>query len=227
MNSLMTDPVAGVLDRLLAEAELADRELHAGFADGTYSVRQMLEEDAADFKGLCRDQVDYFLSIAPDLGRFLYMCARANRATRIVEFGTSFGVSTIYLAAAVRDNGAGRVITTELEPGKAERARRNLAAAGLDDLVDVRVGDALDTLRSGVETGVDLVLLDGAYHLYLPVLKLLEPRLAPGALIVADNALDLDGEYLDHVRNPANGYLTVPLPFHPERGNNLSLFTGR
>ncbi|WP_261566370.1 O-methyltransferase [Frankia gtarii] len=226
MDSLTTSPVVDVLDRLLAEARAADQPLHQGFADGSYSVRQMLEDDARDFRWLCRDQIDYFLNIDPQFGRFLHMAARARRANQIVEFGTSFGVSTIYLASAVRDNGRGRVITTELEPTKAERARTNLSSAGLADLVDIRVGDALQTLRNNLDGQVDMVLLDGAYCHYLAVLRLLEPHLAPGSLIVADNALDLSGEYLAHVGDPANGYLTVPLPFHPDRGNTLSLYTG-
>lgn len=226
MNSLTTSPVADVLDRLLAEAQVADQPLHQGFADGSYSVQQMLEDDARDFRRLCRDQIDYFLNVDPQLGRFLHMSARGRRAERIVEFGASFGISTIYLASAVQDNGGGRVITTELEPAKAERARANLFAAGLADLVDIRVGDALQTLRHDLGGPVDMVLLDGAYNHYLAVLRILEPHLAPGSLIVADNAVDLSGEYLAYVGDPANGYLTVPLPFHADRGNTLSLYTG-
>lgn len=226
MNTLTTSPTVDVLDRLLAEAQVTDRPLHQGFEDGSYSVHQMLVDDAHDFRRLCRDQVDYFLNVDPQLGRFLHMAARSRRAERIVEFGTSFGVSTIYLASALRDNGRGRVITTELEPAKADRARANLTAAGLADLVDLRVGDALHTLRADLGGPVDLVLLDGAYSHYLAVLRLLEPHLTPGSLIIADNAVDLAGEYLSYVGDPANGYLTIPLPFHADRGNTLSLYTG-
>jgi predicted O-methyltransferase YrrM len=153
------------------------------------------------------------------------MCARARKAKRIVEFGTSFGISTIHLACALRDNGGGQLIGTELEPTKAQRARENLEAAGLVDFVDIRVGDALDTLKEGIGGEVDLVLLDGAFSLYLPVLKLLEPHLRGGAFVIGDNALEQSPGYLDYVRNPQNGYLSLALPFDAGRGNELTVVT--
>ena len=115
----------------------------------------------------------------------------------------------MHLAAALRDNGGGRLITCEFEPSKVERARANLVAAGLDDLVEIRVGDALQTLRDDLPEAIDLVLLDGAKALYPEVLALLQSRLRPGALIVADNADD-SPEYLAHVRSPEGGYLSTP-----------------
>ena len=79
----------------------------------------------------------------------------------------------------------------------------------MDDLIAVLEGDALSTLEA-VDGSVDFVLLDGWKELYLPVVKLLEPRLSPGALIVADNTEMADAEsYLDHVRDPDNGYVSV------------------
>jgi predicted O-methyltransferase YrrM len=121
--------------------------------------------------------------------------------------------------------GGGHVIGTELESSKAARACANLEAAGLADLVDIRVGDARETL---VDVGgdIDRVLLDGAFSLYLPVLKLLEPHLKAGVLILAENAFDHDNEYLAHVRNPANGYLSQPIPISGEgRGNEFTVVT--
>jgi predicted O-methyltransferase YrrM len=126
-----------------------------------------------------------------------------------VEFGTSFGVSTLHLAAALRDNGGGQLISTEFEPAKVAQANANLAEAGLADLVEIRSGDALETLGQGLPERIDLVLLDGAKGLYLKILSLLESRLRPGALIVADNA-DWSPEYLARVRAPAGGYISVP-----------------
>ena len=95
----------------------------------------------------------------------------------------------------------------------------------LADIVDIRVGDALETLRNGVGGDIDLLLLDGAFSLYLPVLKLLEPHLSEGALVIAENAIDDSGDYLTYVRNPDNGYRTIPLPFDPGRGNEMSVRT--
>jgi len=100
------------------------------------------------------------------------------------------------------------------------RGRANLDAAGLGDLVDIREGDALDTLKHlGGE--VDLLLIDGAFSLYLPVLKLVEPWLKPGAVVLGENAFE--PEYLDYVRNPANGYVSQLLPIDEANGNEFSV----
>jgi len=152
------------------------------------------------------------LAVTPEVGELLYLLALTRRARTVVEFGASLGFSTIHLAAAVRDLGAGVVITTEIEPGKAQAARENLAEAGLADVVDVRVGDALETLRDLEE--VELLFLDGWNNLYLPVLALLEPVLAPGALVIADLSAG-DSEqtpYCERMRDPAGGYVTVEVP---------------
>jgi predicted O-methyltransferase YrrM len=229
MDTLTSPPVADVLARLFDEAQRADGPLEARFAEGggdrSEIVAELLAAEAADYKGLYHGFAHNFLNVSADFGRFLYICTRAARAKRVVEFGTSFGISTIYLAVALRDGGGGRLIGTELEAAKAQRARKNLDAAGLADLVDIRVGDALETLRDGVGDNVDLVLLDGAFSLYLPVLKLLEPHLSPGALVIAENAIDESVAYLDYVRNPDNGYRTIPLPFESGRGNQMSVRT--
>ena len=111
-------------------------------------------------------------------------------ARTIVEFGTSFGLSTLHLAAALRDNGGGHLITSEFEPSKVARARHNLTAGGFTDLVEIREGDALQTLSVHLPDRIDLVLLDGAKALYPEILSLVESRLRPGAFLVADNADD-------------------------------------
>jgi predicted O-methyltransferase YrrM len=152
---------------------------------------------------------DLPLAVSRETGTLLYMLARSSGARTIVEFGTSFGISTLHLAAALRDNGGGRLITSEFEPSKVARAHANIAAGGLADLVEIREGDALETLARDLPDPVDLVLLDGAKGLYPAILALLESRLRPGALIVADNA-DWSPEYLAKVRSPAHGYLSTP-----------------
>ncbi|MDQ2821652.1 MAG: class I SAM-dependent methyltransferase [Pseudomonadota bacterium] len=164
-----------------------------------------------------------YLAVSPAFGPFLYATARAHKVRRIVEFGTSMGVSTTYLATALRDNGGGQLIGTELVPAKAARARMHLEAAGFADLVEIRSGDARATLQD-VGAGVDLVLLDGESDQYLAVLLLLEPALAPGAVILADNALDPD--YRDYVRNPANGYRSAVAPLDDGRCIELTTWIG-
>src|SRR5580700_10519818 len=171
-----------------------------------------------------REQADAFaelyIPVSPEGGRLLYTLVRASRPATVVEFGASFGISTIHLAAAVRDNAAvgdnpaGRVISTELNAAKAARARANLAEAGLADLVTILEGDALETL-AGLPGPVGFVLLDGWKRLYLPVLRVLEPRLVPGALVVADDTVSMAAQmtdYLSYVRDPAHGYLSVSFP---------------
>src|SRR5687767_11977323 len=122
-----------------------------------------------------------YIPVSREEGRFLYLVARSIGARHVVEFGTSFGISTIYLAAAVCDNGGGRVIGSELEPSKQRAASTHLVRAGLAAFAEVRPGDALETLRD-VPAPVDLVLLDGWKDLYLPMLKLLTPRLRRGSV---------------------------------------------
>ncbi len=228
MDSLTTGPVADVLSRLYQEAEVADRPMMEAYmaAGGTPEamIAQVIADEATDLRGLYRAHADHFLSVSREFGRFLYLCARVRQAKRIVEFGTSMGISAIHLAAALRDMGGGRLIGTELEPGKAARARANLAAAGLAELVEIREGDALETLAD-IDGEIDLVLMDGAFTLYLPVLNLLEPRLSAGALIIGENAFDEAGGYLAYVRDPANGYLSLPVPIDEGRGAEFTVVT--
>lgn len=155
-----------------------------------------------------------YLSIGPRMGRFLYNSARAIGARTIVEFGTSFGISTMYLAAAAADTG-GRVTGSEFHSNKAEKARSNLADAGLSVHAEIRVGDARETLEP-IEGPIDLLFLDGEKDLYIEILKMLENRLLPGALVIADNAdrLPEDEGFLRHVGEGSDRYLTTLLGFH-------------
>ena len=154
------------------------------------------------------------LSITPEVAELLCVLVLARRPGTIVEFGASHGYSTIHLAAAARDVGSGRVITTEIEPSKVAAAVRNLAEAGLDDLVEMRVGDALTALRDVGE--VDLLFLDGWNNLYEPVVELLQPRLSPGALVIADLSADDPDQvsYVERMHAAGSGYVTVDIPLH-------------
>ncbi len=228
MNTLSNERVAPLLAQLHREAETADgpfiqemmAKLEASGASIEQAATQMIADERADYRAVYSDHAEHFLSVTPGYGRFLYAIARASKATRIVEFGTSMGISTVYLAAALRDNGGGRLIGSELEPAKVARARAHLDAAGLADLVDVREGDALETLKD-VDGEVDMALIDGAWSLYLPVLKLIEPRLKPGAVVLAENAFATD--YLEYVRDPTNGYVSQSLPLDEGRGNEFAV----
>lgn len=209
----MTTPtitlLAPLLDFLFDQDEAARGATRAAFADVTDADRARMMRSKTDYRDLYGRLRDAPLAVSRETGALLYMLARSSRAKSIVEFGTSFGISTLHLAAGLRDNGGGRLITSEFEPSKAARARENLSAGGLLDLVEIREGDALNTLGADLPDTIDLVLLDGAKALYPEILNLLEGHLNPGAIIVADNADD-SPDYLARVRKPGSGYMSMP-----------------
>lgn len=209
--STLRDPrVASALARMFAQSQ-HDHEASARFGAQSPDATAQELADAAE---------QIYMPVSTDGGRLLYTLVRAVRPATVVEFGTSFGISTLFLAAAVRDNGSGHVFSTELSATKIAAARETFAQTGLDDVITVLEGDALETLQDlgpgadGGARGVDFVLLDGWKELCLPVLRLLEPRLAPGTLVIADD-VDLSDlqPYLDYVRDSANGYESLTFPF--------------
>lgn len=189
-SRMITDPrVLAVLD------ELYERERHIDWTDYTWHPDPHRHAETG-------------FSLSPEQGDQLYLLARHGRASNVVEFATSLGFATIYLAAAVRDSGGGTVRTAELVPEKAERARANIERAGLGEYVEFLVGDARQTL-AGVPDGVDLALIDGwDPEVSLEVLRVIEPRLRSGALIYNEN---LDASFIDHVRGEGNGYRSLTL----------------
>jgi predicted O-methyltransferase YrrM len=209
MTTLTTTPLAPLLDRLFEAAAAASPLTSPAVADLSPEERSRLMRSKTDYRDFYGRLKDFPLAISRETGTLLYMLARSCGVRAIVEFGTSFGISTLHLAAALRDNGGGRLITSEFEPSKVARARDNLTAGGLIDLVEIREGDALQTLSVDLPETVDLLLLDGAKALYPEILNLVESCLKPGALIIADNA-DYCPDYLARVRSPANGYMSTP-----------------
>jgi len=210
MICALEDPqITGVLKRLHEAAETNDPPIiAAALGDGNRASPATVDSDIASFLD------DAYIPVSPEVGRLLYALARGSRSEIVVEFGTSFGISTIYLAGAIRDHGAGKVITTEINHAKAERARRNINEAGLAEYVQIWEGDALKTLRN-LDDSVDLLLLDGWKDLYLPVLKLVEPKLRIEGLVLADD-LDLfphaHRPFLDYITEPRNGYAWIEIP---------------
>lgn len=210
MSSLTQPPVSDLLDRLFAAAEASQQTYRAQMAaQYTPEERKARLASASGYREYYAAAKDAYLAVSRETATLLYMLARSSEARSIVEFGTSFGISTVHLAAALKDNGGGQLIGTEFEPAKVARARENLTAAGLAGLVEIREGDALETLSRDLPAAIDLVLMDGAKALYAPVLELLAPRFHPGTLVVADNA-DSTPEYLAKVRAPDSGYVSVP-----------------
>ena len=218
MTTLAEPRVAKLLDRLHAESEAQDTAL------GEFFAGRIREEGALDWKSFdARTEAfmaDTFVALERDKAELCYQLCRALRAKRAVECGTSYGVSTIYLAAAVRDNasadgGRGRVIATEHEPAKAARARAHWDEAGLGEWIELREGDLRVTLKD-VEGPVDFVLMDIWTPMARPALERLAPRLRPGALVVADNTTQFRAGYADYfafVNDPRNGLRTLTLPY--------------
>ncbi|WP_433854418.1 O-methyltransferase [Streptomyces kronopolitis] len=203
----LDDPrVTAVLTEIARTAEKSDRAvMERAYATTADWPQPPTAQEAAE---LCAQAA---LPVHPQVGTFLYQLVRGMRPSLVVEFGTSFGASTIYAAAALRDNGHGRIIGSELHPGKAGRAHEHLERAGLDAWTEIRIGDAREQLAD-LPGGIDLLLLDGWKELYLPVLKVLEPALRAGTMIVSDNLPMLPAEFTDHVRAAGNGYLSQQLP---------------
>ena len=217
-------PVDGLLDRLYARNAAQDDALAAYFtaraAEGSLDWNQFDERTNEFLK-------DKLIALDRAKAEFCYHVCRALRARRVVEAGTSFGVSTLFLAAAVRDNlrrdeqglsGSGHsgvVIGTEHEPEKARMARGHFAEAGLADLIDLREGDLRETLVD-VEGPVDFMLIDIWTPMARPALSLIAPHLREGAVVICDNTLQFReayGEYFEFVHDPRNGLRTMTLPF--------------
>ncbi|CAN5725375.1 O-methyltransferase [soil metagenome] len=208
-NTLGSPVVQALLARLYAEAKTSDAVLRQMFGALTPEERTRRMSDVnSDYRKFYGQAKELYMAVSPETARLLYMLARATKARAIVEFGTSFGLSTIHLAAALRDNGGGKLVGSELEGSKVVQARANLDAAGLGDLVDLREGDALETLARDLPETIDVVLLDGHKALYPRIFDLVAPRLRAGSCIVADNA-DASPDYLARVRTGGT-YLSVP-----------------
>jgi predicted O-methyltransferase YrrM len=213
--------VAGVLNdakleallvRLQAQSEGQVEETNAYF-------RRRGEAGELSWDGLDADanafMADKLVALEPAKAEFCYLTCRALQARRVVEVGTSHGVSTLYLAAAVRDNGGGVVIGTEYEPEKAMAARANFSEAGLERFIELREGDLRETLKI-LEGPIDFVLMDIWTEMARPAIELIAPHLRPGAVVCADNTGGFTEPYRHYfafVNDPANGLRTMTLPF--------------
>jgi predicted O-methyltransferase YrrM len=211
--SVLSDPALQArIDALQARSLAQEAETRDYF--GARAKKGDLSWDGLDADAN-RFMADKLVALEPVKAEFCHLLVRALRATRVVEVGTSFGVSTLYLADAVRANGGGVVIGTEYEPAKAAAARASFAAAGVEDLIDLREGDLRETLKT-IEGPVDFVLMDIWTEMARPALELLHPHLRPGAVIVADNTASFRQAYrhfFAFVDDPKNGLKTLTLPF--------------
>jgi predicted O-methyltransferase YrrM len=213
MPSVLNDPQ---LDGLLTGLHQASK------AQDEAIERYFFHERTGPWNGMePRDyafMADKLEALHQDKAEFCYILCRAIGARRIFEAGTSFGVSTLYLAAAVRDNGGGVVFGAEYEPDKVRRARANFEAAGLASFIDLREGDVVAAAEQ-FAAPIDFLLFDIWGHMVGPLLPILLPRLRPGAIICTDGA---GGEnprsssyaaLFELADNPASGFRLMTLPF--------------
>jgi predicted O-methyltransferase YrrM len=216
MKTVLCDARAdAVLARLDEQGRQQETEMRRYYDAKRQSARRTTDPASKPDMDFVRDKL---VALDPEKCDLCYTLCRAIGARRVVEFGTSFGVSTIYLAAAVRDTvrergGEGIVIGTEIEPSKAEIAVANIAEAGLDPFVEVRVGDARETLKDAGGP-VDFLLLDSWIPLVRPVMDVMMPQLRRGAMVLCDNVEVYEREYSDYtsfVRDPKNGFRSVLL----------------
>lgn len=184
--------------------------LHENAAADALVRKKLREEATSRGESYKNDWSTAYLAIGTEEGKLLNFLAKIIGAKNIVEFGCSFGISTIYLAAAASDNG-GRVITSDMQTSKVEGASKNLQKAGLFSLVEIRQGDAMQTL-STVPSGIDLLFLDGAKELYLPIFKMLKSKLNSRAIIFADNADHAGAQsFIKHILEQEKEYVSTHL----------------
>ena len=223
-HALLQDPkIEAVLERAYKEWKAQRRQLVWRFLP---LAPRLLFKRKMDWQDMYARTKDLYLPLEAEQGGLLYVMARAIGARRVAEYGTSFGVSTLYLAAAVRDNGGGTVIATEILPEKAEVARANFSEAGVADLIDLRVGDARETLKD-CGGSLDLVLLDGWKDIELDVLRILQPQLRRGALVFTDNIFTFEADnrgQREYMADPRNGFRAVVLPL--KDGMEAAVYTG-
>lgn len=224
MNSLVDDAaIRNLLERLHLASDAQDDAVASWVAPGDSARPTGFEDFESDSRGFYRDK---FVAIERDKGQFCYSVCRAIAAKRVVEAGTSFGVSTLYLASAVRDNGGGRVVATEYEPAKAAAALEHFREAGIADLVELRVGDIRETLLPP-HPPIDFVLLDIWAPIAGTAMKMLGPHVKTGGVVIADNIVSrrsLYGELIDYLDDPSNGFTMQVLPF--EGGLAFAVKTG-
>jgi len=205
--------VDDLLDQLYSKGNAQTPELMSYFT-------KRAAEGSLDWNGFDEDAnrflSDKLVALDREKAEFCYQVCRALRANKVVEAGTSFGVSTLFLAAAMRDNGGdGVVIGTEYEPQKARAARANFERVGLAKFIDLREGDLRETLVD-IPSPIDFMLIDIWTPMARPALELVSPRLRNGAVIICDNTAQFREAYEDYfafVNDPANKFCTTTLPF--------------
>ena len=181
-----------VIEQLLDQAK-SDRFIM--FRKIIYSLPHFIfkQKDETEIKNYVMHKV--CVPVCTETGNFLHMITRILKPEKVVEFGTSFGVSTIFLASALEKNNKGLLITSEIDEYKVQLAKQHFLKAKIAHRIEIRNGDALQTL-SNIEN-IEFLFLDGWKELYLPLFKILEPKLSENAIIIADDIIKLSKQTID------------------------------
>ena len=231
-SQILDERSAAMVSRLQTLSDSQFRATAVPYVLGTLMAR--LQGNRSDFTQSAKGKAllqDKLVALDSEKAALCYLLCRSLNAQRVVEARTSFGVSTIYLAAAVRDHiaahgGTGTVIGTEHEPMKAAAAQKNFVEAGVAEFIDLREGDLRETLKT-VDGPIDFMLVDIWIPMALPALKLVAPRFRPGTIVLCDNVVQFAREYRDYlgfVRDPLKGFRSLTLPM--KGGVEMSVWVG-
>ncbi len=212
MNTITDPKLRGMLQTMHQASEQEERDIFEYYRGQDFNPTKemtLTDEEHQFFS-------DKMVALPPDKADFVYQTCIATGARNIVEVGTSFGVSTLYLADAVRRNTKGvpgKVIATEYEADKAAKARENFAAAGLTDYIELREGDLRETLKA-IDCTIDLVLMDIWIEMVVPAVELIAPHLSEKAVLIADNTATFRVVYKPYFQKiEALGFSSITLPF--------------
>ena len=187
----------------------------------------MFDQVLQEVEAQCREESIPMLG--PEKAKFLAACVEKAKPSLIVECGTAIGYSGLWMLRVLKTIGAGRLITVEIDVNRAAEARTNFERAGLSDLVDSRIGDAQEVLKS-IQDPVDFLLLDNNFDNYFPCFQAIESQLTNPATVVADNVgigADTMADYLTHVREHYESethWFDIDLPWVKQDAIEVSIY---
>ncbi len=160
----------------------------------------MFEKVLEEVEEQCR--TERIPMLGPEKAKLLASCVEKAKPSLVVECGTAIGYSGLWILGVLKKFDTGHLITVEIDSMNAERARANFERAGLADIVDSRIGDAAEVLKT-IDRPVDFLFLDNNKDGYFACFKAIESQLTNPAMIVADNVgrADQMADYLEHVRS--------------------------
>ena len=187
----------------------------------------MFDQVLQEVEAQCREE--RIPMLGPEKAKFLAACVEKAKPSLIVECGTAIGYSGLWMLRVLKTLGAGRLITVEIDTNRASQARTNFERAGFADLVDSRIGDAQEVLKS-IQAPVDFLLLDNNFDNYFPCFQAIEVQLTNPATVVADNVgigADTMADYLGHIRERYESethWFDIDLPWVKQDAIEVSIY---